>query len=390
MKKLIREKFYLTQYDHISLIIVCCLLLIGLYLQFDIATSLGDSWRMIVFAKQLVWVLLGALCFMIIFFQENLADFIHKYSGLFLGLLLLLLGIVLFWGEEYQGARRWLNLYFFTLQPSQLACPILIISYAKNFSINQKYIPTVGFKQFFLHFYPLIFISVLIFTLIMLSNHLSTVLVIGFSLLSVMFIAGFKKRLILSILGSIVLCFCLLIVFGPKFRAGRLTNSMHYNIFCKALGIGTSTIPEEPNQISESITALSKGSILGIGSSKSRAKHLFLSDIKKDYIFTLWGEQFGFVGGFFIIGLFTLLFYRASLISMAKDDLFQKLVIFGFGINIFISSIIHIGVSIAILPTTGLPLPFISLGGTAMVVNLCMLGVILNFSTLKRKIHVKL
>ena len=123
---------------------------------------------------------------------------------------------------------------------------------------------------------------------------------------------------------------------------------------------------------------------MGTISKRGTGKHYFLPEAKTDYIFSIIGEEFGFLGALIVIGLFIFLFYRAIVNSLRQDDTFLKLAGIGLGMNIFFNAMVNIGVSMAILPSTGVTLPFISYGGTSLLVNSFSVGLLLNISAKKQ------
>jgi cell division protein FtsW (lipid II flippase) len=173
--------------------------------------------------------------------------------------------------------------------------------------------------------------------------------------------------------------------FTHGYRSNRMEIYANYSLFHKALGHERQAYSGDSYQIRESLTAISQGGLFGTGSEGGRAKHMFLPDVNSDYIFAMIGEQFGFIGGIIIIFLFSVFLFRSLLVSASADSYFKMLLVMGMGINIFITAIVNMGVSMSALPSTGLALPFISHGGSALVVNLGMLAVILNISS-QRKI----
>ena len=137
-------------------------------------------------------------------------------------------------------------------------------------------------------------------------------------------------------------------------------------------------------QVRESLLSLSGGKLTGTTPTKGTGKHYFLPEAKTDYIFSIIGEEFGFIGALIVIGLFIFLFYRTIINALRQDDIFLKLAGIGLGMNIFFNAMVNIGVSIAILPSTGVTLPFISYGGTSLLVNSFSVGLLLNISAKKQ------
>ena len=384
MSVLSKFNLFSIDFDKVLLITVIVLTIFGIYLQFDIATSLGDNFQMRMFISQMRSLFVAIAIFFIVFFIPNVSRLLHKGSFLFVVIAIGLLLFVLFYGQTAQGSTRWIRLPFFSFQPSQIAHTVLIVFYAKYLENKRDIIKHTGFIRFFKDFQLLIFITMAIIVLIYLERHLSTLIVLGLTLLSLLFIAGFKRSMILIMLLLIIGSFFLVINRSHDYRSGRMEIYSKYSLFHKALGIDKQEISADPYQVRESLTAISQGGIFGTGSERGRAKHKFLPDVNSDYIFAMIGEQFGFIGGMIVIALFSVFLFRTVVISTAADSFFTMMVAIGFGINIFITAIVNIGVSLSALPSTGLPLPFVSYGGSALAVNVGMLAVILNISAKKR------
>ncbi|MCL2063667.1 MAG: FtsW/RodA/SpoVE family cell cycle protein [Candidatus Cloacimonetes bacterium] len=377
-------KSFISNYDQVLIGIAVILILFGVYLQFNIATSLGDAFQMSLFINQLKSLAISIVVFLVVFCIPNLSNLIHKYSFFFITVVIGLLVFVLVYGVTTQGSTRWIRLPFFSFQPSQLAHPILIIFYAKYFEKKKEIIPKTGFFKFIKNFKPLIIITLTIFALIYLERHLSTLVVLALTLWAMLFIAEFKKSLLVMLFLLLLGSFWVSTNLTHGYRSTRMEIYSKYSLFHKALGIDIQEIEGDSYQIRESLTAISQGGLFGTGSEGGRAKHMFLPDVNSDYIFAMIGEQFGFFGGLIIILLFSILLFRSMLMSSSSKSYFDMLVIMGMGVNIFITAAVNIGVSLSALPSTGLTLPFISYGGSAMVVNIGMLAVMLNIGSKKR------
>ena len=379
-----KRKLYLADYDHIMLSIAILLTLFGVYLQFNIGTSLGDSFQMGMFINQLKSLIFAVVVFVIFFFPNDLSKFLYKGSFIFVLITIGLLIFVLFKGITTQGSTRWIRLPFISFQPSSLAHPVLIIFYAKQFDRKKDILKNIGFVKFIKEFPVLIIITFSVIMLIFLEKHLSTLIVLGLTLISLIYVAEFKKSLILVLVLIISLTPLFVIRKAKDYRSARVSIYAKYSLFHKVLGIESEINDKREYQVRESLTAISQGGLFGTGSERGRAKHKFLPDVNSDYIFAMIGEQFGFFGGLIIIALFCTLLFRTVVISSSTDSYFKMIVAFGMGINIFINAIVNIGVALSALPSTGLPLPFISYGGSALAANAGMLAVILNFSSKRR------
>jgi len=313
------------------------------------------------------------------------------YAGSFWFLLFLigLLIYVLLFGQTAQGSTRWIRIFGFSFQPSQIAHPIMIIFFAKYFERKKHLIKSTGFVKFLKDFKFLVFVTVSVLVLIFLQRHLSTLVVLSLTLIAMIFVADFKKSLFVVLISLILIGFFLIVNLSNDYRFARMELYAKYSLFHKFLGIDKQEIQVDEYQVRESLTAISHGGMFGTGSERGRAKHKFLPDVNSDYIFAMIAEQFGFIGGFFVIFLFGIFIFRSLLIGASLDSFFSMLVVIGFGVNIFITAAVNIGVALSALPSTGLPLPFISYGGSALAVNIGMLAVILNIGSKRRTVHGK-
>ena len=379
-------RLFSFEFDQMLFYVVLALTLFGIYLQFNIATSLGDRFQMSMFISQARSLGFAVVVFCIVFFIPNVSKYLHFGSLLFVIFIIGLLLYVLLYGHTTQGSTRWIRIGGFSFQPSQLAHPVLIVFCAKLFENKQNIIPTTGFFKFFKNFKALIFVTSAIFILIYLEPHLSTLIVLGLTLLALLFVAGFKKSLIFVIVALMIGSYFLLMNRSNDYRPARMEIYAKYSLFHRALGIDRQEIRADAYQVRESLTAISQGGFFGTGSEHGRAKHKFLPDVNSDYIFAMIAEQHGFIGGTIIIILFGVFLFRSVIISAATENYFNRMVAIGFGINIFITAVVNVGVSLSALPSTGLPLPFISYGGSALAVNIGMLAVILNIS-IKRRVR---
>jgi len=371
--------------DKTLFIIVIILTLFGLYLQFNIGTSLGDRLQMRLFMNQFKYLGLAMVVFCMFYLPKNITQYLHDFSLIFVLLLIGLLSFVLAKGVMQGGATRWVRLGFVTFQPSSLAHPVLIILYAKYFTKNELILYKTGFFAFLKEFKMLVIVTGTIFLLILLEKHLSTLIVLGATLLAMIFVCNFKKSLLVMLSVILIISVSVVVLVGHNYRSTRLRTYVNYSLFPRMLGAEQKEITkDEGYQIKESLTAISQGGFWGVGQNQGRAKHKYVPDINSDFIFTIIAEERGFLGGAVIIILFTLLLYRVMKISSNTKWMFENLLAFGLGINIFITAIMNIGVSLSALPVTGLPLPFISHGGSALIVNVAMIAIILNISRERR------
>ncbi|MCH7760655.1 putative lipid II flippase FtsW [candidate division TA06 bacterium] len=270
---------------------------------------------------------------------------------------ILLLVVVFLTGREVHGTRRWLRLSFLSIQPSELVRLFLIVYLASFLSKNRERIKK------FSRITPSFLLIGLITSLILLQPNFGT----AFALLSIAFLllfVGGARISHLTLVGLCGLATFFLLTFRVPYAQSRVFS------FLKGGGY----------QIERSLLGVGAGGIFGAGLGTGREKLLFLPEPHTDFIFATLAEELGFLGGGILLFLYLLLFYRGFQIALKTIDPFGSLLAFGLILSIFIYVFLHIGVVLGVLPTTGLPLPFISFGGTALLVNLISIGILLNIS----------
>ena len=269
-------------------------------------------------------------------------------------------------GREAGGARRWVRFGPVGFQPSEFAGLFLIIYLADILERKQHCI-----KSFFYGFMPPFIVSAFTVLLVLLQPDLGNA-VIFFTLLIIMFfVAGVNMLYFLPFIIAFVPALYFLIIRVPY----RLRRIIGYLDPCgDAQGAGF--------QIVQSFLALGSGGIFGIGLGCSRQKLFYLPQGHTDFVFSIIGEELGLIGTLGIVILFGAFVWLGTMISLKAEDLFAKLLAIGITVSIGLKAIINIAVSTGAIPTKGLPLPFVSYGGTALIFN--MVGVALLLSITKR------
>jgi len=317
--------------------------------------------------RQLLYVFLG----LILTFLFMSVDYrkLRKYSKplLLSALVLLILVIIPGIGREIAGARRWFRFFGFSFQPSEFA-KVAIIFYMADFLSRKK----DGIKNFFYGFLPAILILGLFILPILLQPDLGTAIAIAVIVFIMLFVAGVK----LSYLFSIILLsmpFFYLLIWKIPYRMLRIKAFL--NPWLDPGGSGF--------QIIQSQLALGSGGILGVGLGQSRQKLFYLPAAHTDFIFSIIGEETGFLGTASVAILFIIFIFLASRIMKNAPDNFGKLLSLGLLTMVGFEAIVNMGVSTASLPTKGLPLPFISYGGTSLVFKMVSVGILLNIAKSK-------
>ena len=314
--------------------------------------------------QQSIFFIIG-LILMIVFYKIDY-NIYKKHANTFLGICFLLLILVLIpgIGSLRNGSRSWFGIMGLGFQPSELSKLALIIFVSKYLSNNDS-IKRNTFKFII----PIFLVILLFFSLIMLEPDFGTGMVIVVSLIGLIFISGcnvsiFIKLGILGLVGIVVL-----ILIAP-YRLDRITS--YINPWSDPLGSGF--------QIIQSMYAIGPGGLLGFGFMASRQKHFYLPEPQTDFIFSIISEEFGFFGVTLLILLFVSLYYLIIKNAVNKKDLFGKYLIFGLGFLLIFQTLLNLCVVTGIIPITGVTLPFISYGGSSLLVSMSSIGIILNVS----------
>lgn len=266
------------------------------------------------------------------------------------------------------GARSWLGIGAFSIQPSEFMKIAMIIFLAKFLSEHQKLV--TSFRKGLVPSLALVFFA---FGLIMLQPDLGTGVVMVGTCVVMIFVAGAKISHFIG-LGLLGLAGFVALIASAPYRIKRITAFL--DPWQDPLGSGF--------QIIQSLYAIGPGGLLGIGLGQSRQKHYYLPEPQTDFIFSILSEELGFIGGTFVILLFSLLLWRGVRIALGAPDLFGSFLGIGIIVMIAIQVIINIGVVTGLMPVTGITLPFLSYGGSSLTLMLMAVGVLLNISRYSR------
>ncbi len=293
-------------------------------------------------------------------------NYYKKYANkiLFACLILLVLVLIPGIGQIRNGSRSWFGIGSFGMQPSEIAKIALIIFTAKYLANNEKDVRF--FKKGIL---PILIVIGLFFGLIMLEPDFGTAMVIIMTLVSMLFISNIKISFfgytgLLGLLGI-----ASLIIIAP-YRMQRIVSFI--NPWVDPLGSGF--------QIIQSLYAIGPGGLFGLGFGNSIQKHFYLPEPQTDFIFAIISEEFGIMGIIILSILFLILFVNTLKISINTNDLFAKYLSFGLIMGIILQAILNISVVIGLVPVTGVTLPFISYGGSSLLVSMASIGIILNIA----------
>lgn len=354
-----------TKPDYWIILVTFLLLGFGLIMVFSTSyyiglTDFNDTYYF--FRKQLIFAGIGLLCF---FFISNIPyTFYRKYVGIILLTCITLLLTVLFLAESVNGAKRWIDVGFTSFQPSEFVKLGMIIYTA---SIMVKKQPVLG--QFKRAIIPPFTVIGMICILLVLEPHYSAIIIIFSTCLSIIFCAGAKLRhLSLVMLSGLPILAAIL--FLADYRVDRLESLFN----------PWKTQHDQGYQLLQSLFAIGPGGLTGNGLGNSIQKLAYLPEAHTDFIFSIIGEELGFLGGATVIVLFITLIVRGVIISVQAPDQFGTLLGIGIISLIAIETIFNLGVVTGLLPVTGIPLPFISYGGSALVIKCIEVGILLNIS----------
>lgn len=346
---------FFKHFDYSLFITILLLLILGLIIQYGLSPA--------TFIKQFVFTLISiGLFFLVAFLNYRVLD---SYAYIFYGVTLVLLLAVLFFGQTFRGTRGWLSLPFFNLyfQPVEIAKLILIIILAKFYS--EKVIPL---KKLAISILLLLSLVILIF---LQPDFGSAFLLI---LLWLGMILGQIERRKIKQIAQITLV--VIVVFFLIFSSWFFLKDYQKErmlIFLDPqrdpLGRGY--------QITQAIIAIGSGNFFGRGLGLGPQSQLhFLPEAKTDFIFSVLAEELGFLGVIFLLGLYGLLFYRIFRIAKSVSDNFSLFLVLGIGLLLFCQIFVNLSVNLGLLPVIGISLPFLSYGGSALVVNLMAMGIL--------------
>lgn len=283
----------------------------------------------------------------------------------------ILLVLVLIIGTNDNGAQRWIRITdSFQFQPSELMKIGIIFVVSYYMDVNYKKL-----KSFKTGVLPFIVMLVIVDGLLMAQPHLSGTIIISFLCITLMIVGGsrFYQILIIGIMGVAAL---IGVVYIKTVREG-------YGYFMNRIHVWIDPFSDIQNttwQTCQSLIAIGSGGFFGLGLGESKQKYLYLPESKNDFVFSIVCEELGFVGALTIILLFVLLVFRGIQIASRAKDRFGMLLATGFTLHIGIQALLNIAVVSNLIPNTGISLPFFSYGGTALILELFEMGIVLNIS----------
>ena len=281
-----------------------------------------------------------------------------------ISIMLLILVLIPHIGRETAGARRWFKIGLINFQPSEFA-KIAIFVYLADLLARKEKVA----KSFLYGYLPPVLVLGLVLGLVLLEPDLGTAIAISVVGMLMLFVNGIRPLYIIaSILASIPALYMLL--FRVPYRRKRMM--IFLNPWADKRGAGF--------QIIQSFIALGSGGLLGVGLGQSRQKLFYLPASHTDFIFSIIGEELGFIGAASVVALFILFVWEGMKITFNAAGQFERLLSMSLVCLIALEAVINIGVTAGVLPTKGLPLPFISYGGTSLIFHLVAVGLLLNIA----------
>lgn len=347
--------------DTLLLGIVVFLSLFGLLMIYDASSvrafiDFGDKYHFL--RDQAIWVILG----LIILTVFSVLDYHKLYYFALPILVIALISLIMVFipgiGAGAKGANRWMDLRFIRIQPAEFVKLSLAIYLAAWFSIKEK--------SRFLAFCLLVGT---VLSLVLLEPDLGTASIILSQAAVIYFLSGGNLKHFIVSLPIIGLIWILIIKIEP-YRATRLTSFMNLN----------KSFDNIDYHIKQILIALGSGGMYGLGIGNSRQKYGFLPESMTDAIFPIIAEELGFLGANILILLFIIIIWRGFVIAMKAKDNFGRLLAAGIISFLGVQIIINLGSMTMLFPLTGVPLPFISYGGSALLIDMASVGILLNIS----------
>ncbi len=365
-----KSKF--TSFDQSLVWAILALLILGLVMVYSASVALPDSpkyanYKQTHFLVRHLFSLAVAGALALAAFQVPINTW-QRLAPLLFVITLLLLVIVLIpgIGKGVNGARRWLSLYVFNIQPSELM-KLFAVLYAADYTVRkQEYM-----QRFTKGFLPMAMAIAFVGVLLLLEPDMGAFIVIVGIAFGILFLGGVNARVFFGLLGFLAISFALLVM-TSSYRRERLFAYMDPWEEKNALG--------KAYQLSHSLIAFGRGEWLGVGLGGSVEKLHYLPEAHTDFLLAVVGEELGFVGVFVVICLFAFIVKRAFDIgrqAIALDRVFAGLTAKGVGIWLGVQAFINMGVNLGLLPTKGLTLPLMSYGGSGVVVHWVGLAILL-------------
>ena len=312
--------------------------------------------------RQILYLAIGYPVMLLV----SLIDYriIERLRSLFMAISIVLLIAVLLWGRDLNGGKRWLVIAGISIQPSELAKFGLMIFMCSYMSRHRHEMSSFRYGMI-----PMLIAIGVIAGLVMLQPNMSMAVIIGFIGVVLLYLGGCDLKQLL-ILGAIGVVAFFVLAFAQPYRVARMTSFSNPENDPQGTGY----------QLLQSYYAIGSGGLFGKGLNNSYQKLLYMTYGESDFIFAILCEEFGFIGGFIVILMYAWIVFRGMVVSMRCRNRFGSLLAAGISIVFGFQVFVNIGVVTGLLPTTGQALPFISAGGTSLLVFLAAMGLLLSIS----------
>lgn len=353
--------------DYLLLISVIIIAVFGVIMIYSASNvwaeyKFNDPYKFV--KNQLLFLVIG-LVFIYIVSKIDYKNY-HNYSNYILigCIILLILVLIPGIGTVRNGSRSWFGIGSFGIQPSEFTKLALIMFTAKYLSKNIK-----DMKYIKKGVLPILGLTIIIFGLIMLQPDFGTGFIMVCTIIGMLFVAGVNFNFFFKIAGVGIVAIIGLIIAAP-YRVSRILSFL--NPWQDPLGSGF--------QIIQSLYAIGPGGLFGFGFGNSRQKHFYLPEPQTDFIFSIISEEFGILGIIIISTLFLIIFIRGFKIARNCKDLFGKFLVTGIIFGLAFQTLLNLMVVVGLIPVTGVTLPFLSYGGSSLLITLVGMGIVLNVS----------
>ena len=365
----VREQFF--YYDVKLLFPVLFLVGIGIVMVYSASSALalkkfGTDYYFL--KKQMLFALLGIVVLVLCSHLPYRLFSSLTYPLLILALIFLAATLISGFGYSAGGATRWFRLGSFTFQPSEFARFALVIYLA--YSMNKK---MDVLKDFYVGFLPHILVLFMFTVLIIFQPDFGSVLILGALTWVMLFVGGVRiSHLIMSLVLIIPMAYFFMV--SADYRSKRIMSFLNPWKYSA----------DDGYQVVHSLMAFGTGGIWGTGIGKGYQKLFYLPEPHTDFIFSVIGEELGLLGVLTILGLYILIFWRGISIARNCKDSFGSFVAIGLTTAIGLQICVNMGVALGLLPTKGLTLPFLSYGGTSLLLNMASIGILMNIGKAKK------
>ena len=355
------KKTFLEKIKTIDYILVTVILLIGIISCFAMYSTDGGQFEYYTNSHILKFSLFFILFIILSFIRIR---FWHALAYIFYVVILGMLFYVLWFGVTAQGSQRWINLYFLNLQPSEFMKIAIIVCFAKFYHSVQS--PDINKVKNIV--YPIILLALPIY-LVIAQPDLGTSILIAASGLAVIWLAGVRIKYFIYSFLTLLVCAPFVIAFLKPYQKMRILT--FFNPERDPTGAGY--------QILQSKIAVGSGGLLGKGYLKGTQSYLeYLPEKHTDFIFTLFSEEFGFLGSSILLMLYFVMLFRIIRIGQQSKSYFAKFYCFGFSSALFIYIVVNMSMVLGLLPIVGSPLPIMSYGGSALLSTMIGFSIVMS------------